>query len=106
MTDTRFKTFKEFYPFYLSEHSNKTCRVLHYIGSTNALIMLALFVATNNLWFVAVAFVSGYAFAWVGHIVFEKNTPATFSYPFYSFTADWVMYKDAIKSLFFRDKSV
>ena len=29
-----FKSFAEFYPFYLSEHSNRTCRRLHFVGST------------------------------------------------------------------------
>ena len=30
-------SFAEFYPFYLSEHNNITCRKLHFIGSTLAL---------------------------------------------------------------------
>ncbi|MGZ5584699.1 MAG: Mpo1-like protein, partial [Usitatibacter sp.] len=30
----RFKSFREFYPFYLSEHRNATCRKLHFAGST------------------------------------------------------------------------
>ncbi len=40
------------------------------------------------------ALLSGYAFAWVGHFFFEKNRPATFKHPFYSFAGDWVMFKD------------
>jgi hypothetical protein len=35
---------------------------------------------------------AGYGFAWVGHFFFEHNRPATFTYPFYSFAGDWVMY--------------
>jgi hypothetical protein len=27
-----FKSFAEFYPFYLTEHSNRTCRRLHFLG--------------------------------------------------------------------------
>ncbi len=36
--------------------------------------------------------VIGYGRAWYGHFVFEKNKPATFGYPFYSFISDWVIY--------------
>ena len=70
-----FVSFAEFYPFYLSEHSNRTCRRLHFVGSTLALLC-------------------GYGFAWVGHFVFEKNKPASFKRPLYSFMGDWAMYRD------------
>ena len=33
-------SFTEFYPFYLSEHSNRTCRRLHFVGSTLSLARL------------------------------------------------------------------
>ncbi|MFY8110038.1 MAG: Mpo1-like protein, partial [Bacteroidia bacterium] len=26
--------FQEFYPYYLKEHQNATCRLLHFIGTT------------------------------------------------------------------------
>ena len=42
------------------------------------------------------ALLCGYAFAWVGHFFFEKNRPATFKHPFYSFAGDWVMFKDIL----------
>jgi hypothetical protein len=87
-------TFAEFYPFYLSEHSNRTCRRLHFIGSTLALSCLALMVVTGNLQFLLLGLLCGYGFAWVGHFGFEKNKPASFKRPFYSFMGDWVMYKD------------
>jgi hypothetical protein len=88
------KSFAEFYPFYLSEHSNVTCRRLHFAGSTLSLLCLATLVYTGNpLWFAA-ALLCGYGFAWVGHFGFEKNKPASFKRPLYSFMGDWVMYKD------------
>ena len=31
--DKEYKSFKEFYPFYLSEHMNPICRGLHFIGT-------------------------------------------------------------------------
>ncbi|CAJ0803793.1 hypothetical protein LMG19083_03946 [Ralstonia psammae] len=94
-TDTRsFGSFAEFYPYYLSEHQDRTCRRLHFVGSTVALACLILLAFTGNLWWLLGAAVSGYAFAWVGHFGFEKNRPATFRHPFYSLMGDWVMYRD------------
>lgn len=94
-TDTaqqRFTSFAEFYPFYLNEHRDRTCRRLHFAGSTLALICVSLLAATGNPWWLLAALLSGYGFAWVGHFFFEKNRPATFKYPLYSFVGDWVMY--------------
>lgn len=90
----RYGRFADFYPFYLSEHSNRTCRRLHFVGSTLALLCLALALVTRNPWWLAAALVSGYGFAWVGHFAFEKNKPASFKQPLYSFMGDWVMYRD------------
>jgi len=89
-----FQSFAEFYPFYLSEHGNRTCRRLHFVGSTLGLVCLALLVATRNWWWLPTGLVLGYAFAWIGHFGFEKNKPASFKRPLYSFMGDWVMYKD------------
>ncbi len=89
-----FTSFAEFYPFYLSEHSNRTCRRLHFIGSTLALLCLAALALTGKLAWLPAALVAGYAFAWIGHFGFEKNRPASFKRPFYSFMGDWVMYRD------------
>jgi len=89
---TRFATFREFYPFYLKEHANPTCRRLHVVGSTLVLAVLVWVLATQNwagLWLLPLI---GYGFAWVGHFFFEKNRPATFKYPLYSLAGDWVMY--------------
>jgi hypothetical protein len=92
----RYKSFGDFYPFYLSEHSNRTCRRLHFVGtSCVALILMYALVSGEYLWLLA-APLAGYAFAWVGHFAFEKNRPATFSYPWYSLLGDWVMFKDIL----------
>lgn len=87
-----FASFREFYPYYLSEHRNATCRRLHFIGSTLVLALLAGAIALRNPWLLAAIPVAGYGFAWVGHFGFEKNRPATFKHPLYSFLGDWVMY--------------
>jgi len=87
-----FNSFAEFYPFYLSEHSNRTCRRLHFVGSTLGLICLGLAVAMRQPWFILLGLVLGYAFAWIGHFGFEHNKPASFKRPLYSFMGDWRMY--------------
>lgn len=92
-----FASFADFYPYYLSEHRDRTCRRLHFAGSTLALACLVALVVTGNAWWLLAALVSGYAFAWVGHFGFEKNRPATFRHPFYSLMGDWVMYADILR---------
>jgi hypothetical protein len=87
-----FKSFAEFYPFYLGEHSNRTCRRLHFVGSTLALLCLVTGLLRGSPQYLLYAAVCGYAFAWAGHFVFEKNRPATFKRPLYSFMGDWKMY--------------
>ncbi|ESP91226.1 MULTISPECIES: DUF962 domain-containing protein [Pseudoalteromonas] len=92
----QFASFNEFYQFYLTEHSNKNCRRMHFIGS--ALVLVTLFVSIIlQLWALLILLpLFGYGFAWFGHFFFEGNRPATFTYPFYSLLADWVMFKDII----------
>ena len=89
-----FKTFAEFYPFYLGEHRNRTCRRLHFVGSTIGLVCLALAIVRADPLFIVYGLVAGYAFAWLGHFGFEKNKPASFKRPLYSFLGDWAMYRD------------
>ena len=94
---SQYSSFKDFYPFYLGEHANLICRRLHFIG-TSGIVVIAALVITQVLplvWLWAIP-VLGYGFAWVGHFFFEKNRPATFKYPFYSFLGDWVMYRDML----------
>ncbi|MRD47490.1 DUF962 domain-containing protein [Caenimonas koreensis DSM 17982] len=91
-----FASFSEFYPFYLTEHSNLTCRRLHFIGSSLSLSCLALIFVTGSAWWILAGLLCGYGFAWIGHFGFEKNKPASFKRPLYSFMGDWVMYKDIL----------
>ncbi|QIB53225.1 Mpo1-like protein [Pseudomonas sp. OIL-1] len=92
----RFDSFAEFYPFYLSEHSNDTSRRLHYIGSLLVLAVLIYALVSGSWGLLLLLPIAGYGFAWVGHFFFEKNKPATFQYPLYSFMGDWVMLRDAL----------
>jgi hypothetical protein len=88
----RYKTYEEFWPFYVSQHMNATCRALHFVGTTFVWIFLALG-ALVSPWWLLMAPVAGYGFAWVGHFFFEKNRPATFTYPLWSLRGDFRMYR-------------
>jgi hypothetical protein len=90
--DPRLTTYEDFWPFYVSQHMNSVNRALHFAGTTLVLggVLAALLVSP---WWIVSAPLSGYGFAWVGHFVFEKNTPATFTYPFWSLRGDFRMYR-------------
>lgn len=89
-----FRSFSEFYPYYLSEHKDPVCRRLHYIGSALVLAILITLAVTGSWGYWWLMLLAGYGFAWLGHFKFEHNKPATFKYPLYSLAADWVMFKD------------
>jgi hypothetical protein len=88
----QFNSFSEFYPFYLQQHSDPVCRLLHYIGSTLVLLSFAWIVVVQAWMWLWLLPVFGYGCAWIGHFYFEHNRPATFTYPWYSLMGDWVMY--------------
>ncbi len=92
----KFNSFSDFYPYYLSEHSNVTCRRLHVIGSALVIMVAVAAIVGQNwllLWLLPII---GYGFAWVGHFFFEHNKPATFKHPLYSLAGDWVMFWQVI----------
>lgn len=91
-TDAAYRAFADFYPFYLSEHMNRTSRRLHFTGTSIAAALIVTVALTQMWWLLLVGLIQGYAFAWVGHFVFEHNRPATFKYPFYSLAGDWRMW--------------
>ena len=93
---SQFNSLSEFYPFYLSEHQNLTCRRLHFVGSSLVLGCIAALVVTGQWFWLPTALLCGYGFAWAGHFMFEKNKPASFKQPLYSFVSDWLMYKDIL----------
>ncbi len=90
------RTFAEFWPFYLREHSRPATRTLHLVGTTLSLLLLASAAALRSGRVVVLAIVAGYAFAWVGHFFVEHNRPATFKHPLWSLMADWKMWRLAI----------
>lgn len=84
-------TYAEFWDFYVREHGKPLTRALHFVGTSLGLVLLFWFV-WNRMWlFIPLCLVTGYAFAWFAHFVVEKNKPATFRYPLWSFISDYKM---------------
>ena len=84
----RYQSYKDFFPYYLREHSKKNTRILHYIGTGLSQLTLWFLIFTQNWYFIPLVFVIGYGFAWTGHFFIEKNKPATFEYPWWSQIGD------------------
>lgn len=87
----KFRHFEEFWPYYLSQHQQPLCRVLHYSGSLAATALFAFALVKRRPSWLAWVPVCGYLPAWIGHFFIEKNRPATFSQPLYSLRADFRM---------------
>jgi hypothetical protein len=92
MSTKKIDNYKDFWPFYLKEHRKPATRTWHFYGSSIAFVFLVSFIATLNPWFLLAGLLSGYGFAWFSHFNIEKNRPATFTYPFWSFFSDWRMW--------------
>jgi hypothetical protein len=91
MTQRKYNSFTEFWPHYVAEHSKPRTRLLHLIGTTVALACLVFFIVVGRWWLFPLALIPGYGAAWVGHFLIEKNKPATFQYPLWSFMGDYKM---------------
>ncbi len=91
-TPKEYTSLKEFYPYYLTEHRDYTCRVLHFIGTGLVVLSFLTFWFTFNWLYLALIPFLGYGFAWVGHYFFEQNKPATFKYPGYSLASDFILF--------------
>ena len=91
MSEKKIETYAEFWDFYVREHSQPATRLLHFVGTTLGLVLLVWAFRTGSWFYLPLCFVVGYAFAWFSHFVIEKNKPATFQYPLWSFISDYKM---------------
>lgn len=92
MDTLHFNSIKEFYPYYLTQHREFRCRMLHFTGTGLVIGILAAAVATQTWWLLLLLPVVGYGFAWTGHFLFEKNKPAAFKNPLWSLACDFIMF--------------
>ncbi len=85
-------SYREFWPFYVSQHQRPGTRVLHFIGTTGAILCLVAAIAAQTWWLLLLAPVAGYGPAWLAHVFVERNRPATFTHPVWSLIGDFHMY--------------
>ena len=87
----KIQTYREFWPYYLAEHSRAATRAAHLAGTSATILLLVISALTQNAWLLFVAILAGYFPAWLAHFIFEKNRPATFRYPLWSLISDFRM---------------
>ena len=91
MAESEMKTFAEFWPFYVREHSRPATRALHAAGTITGTALFVALAATGRWRWLPLALAPGYAAAWVGHFFVEHNRPATFKHPLWSLLGDYKM---------------
>jgi len=87
----KFQNYREFFPYYVKAHSDLSNRVMHMIGTLLGMVVLVVALVTGHPWYAVLWPVIAYAFAWTGHFLLEKNTPATFGHPLWSLRGDYHM---------------
>ena len=102
----RIGSFKEFWPYYLVEHAKRNCRITHFVGTTLAIGVVCYALISRNVWLAPACLVVGYGPAWLGHLLIEKNRPASFSYPLWSLLADFRMWGNMLTGRFWSNRPV
>ncbi len=92
----RFQSFKDFYPFYLKEHSKRGTRIVHFIGTPLGVLIGVLGIVRGQYLWIPGGIVFAYGVLWLSHLVFQNNKPATLKHPLYSFLSDWRMIFDLL----------
>jgi hypothetical protein len=91
MAQQQFNSFGEFWPRYVAEHSKPATRTLHALGTTASMGCALLLIARGRWKLLPLALLPGYGAAWISHFLIEKNKPATFEHPLWSFIGDYKM---------------
>jgi hypothetical protein len=91
MPPRAFRTFNDFWPFYLAEHSRPATRALHAAGTIACTILIVALIVGRKWMWLPLPFIIGYSAAWLGHFLIEHNRPATFQHPLWSFLGDYKM---------------
>ena len=84
-------SYAEFWPYYLGEHRSAGTLICHAVGTGLGLALLLAAIALGEWRLVPAALLAAYGVAWLGHLAFERNRPATFRYPLWSFASDFRM---------------
>ena len=85
---------KEYFAKYKTLHTHPVNIGLHVVGNLLTLFFVVGCIYNSYwLWLLLTPFII-YPFAWTGHLVFEKNTPAAWSNPIKAKISDWIMIKD------------
>jgi hypothetical protein len=85
------KSFDDFWPHYVAEHGQPATRTLHAIGTGVGVACAVALIASRKWKWLPLALVPGYGAAWASHFLIEKNKPATFEHPLWSFMGDYKM---------------
>ena len=91
MRSDSFKSFADFWPHYVTEHSLPATRMLHLLGTAVGIGLAAFLIVSGRWWLFFLGLIPGYGAAWIGHFFIEKNRPATFHHPLWSFMGDYKM---------------
>lgn len=91
MGDRSFVSYNEFFAYYVLQHSCLSNRLMHATGTALGIVAVIAAFVTGHPWYALLFFPIGYGFAWTGHFLLEKNVPATFGHPFWSFISDFRM---------------
>ncbi|MDP9127024.1 MAG: DUF962 domain-containing protein [Pseudomonadota bacterium] len=83
------RSYAEFWPFYLRQHSQRLTRLIHVVGSLLAVLLMAQGVLRGSIAWLLIGPAIGYGGAWIAHMLVEKNHPATFKHPLWSLRRDF-----------------